>query len=251
MALHSDLKTQRRTRKQLVVVALGITLLLLTIVDGGPLARGGFFGLDPTLSALPSPVSPLSSKRIKPDETLSAGKLLVASRNLRDPNFAETVVLLIEYDWYGAMGLIINRPTDVKLSKLFPETKELQRRQDTAYIGGPVGKSKMLLLIRSPSQPDGSRPVFNDIYVSGSQEVLERMIDGTAEAQQFRLFVGHAGWVPGQLDREISRGSWHVVQADTETVFDKAPGEIWPDLIRRSSVLWVKVPEVPRQVAPR
>jgi hypothetical protein len=84
-----------------------------------------------------------------PREELAKGKFLVASRKLQDPNFKETVVLLIDYGMDGAMGLVINRPSAVKLATVFPDIKELKQRKDTIYVGGPVEVNKMLLLIRS------------------------------------------------------------------------------------------------------
>jgi putative transcriptional regulator len=172
---------------------------------------------------------------------LAKGKFLVASKQLRDPQFFETVVLLIEYDSQGAMGLVINRPTTVKLSKVLPEIEGLQKRSDTIYLGGPVAKNQLMLLIRTNSPPEGSRLVFKDIYISSSQTIIEKMIDNPDTPERFRVYAGYAGWAPGQLDREVSRGGWHILRADEESVFDKTPSEIWPELIRRSSALWVRV----------
>ena len=86
-------------------------------------------------------------------EELAKGKFLVASRRLGDPNFSETVVLLIEYGPEGAVGLVINRPSNVKLSTVFPDVKELKQRKDTIYVGGPVAVNQMLMLIRSAQAP--------------------------------------------------------------------------------------------------
>jgi putative transcriptional regulator len=191
---------------------------------------------------LPSPGSFRSEAR------LARGKFLVASRHLRDPNFSETVVLLIDYDWHGAMGLVINRPSELRLSTVLPEIKGLEQPTDTVYIGGPVARSQMLLLIQSRSQPKESSRVFKDIYVSSSRTVLQRMIDDADAGEKFRVYAGNAGWAPGQLYREVSRGGWHVLEADAETVFDKAPAEVWPELIRRASVQWVRLQAPARNV---
>jgi len=171
------------------------------------------------------------------------GTFLVASRQLLDRNFSQTVVLLVDYQRHGAMGLIINRPLELKLSEAFPEIEELEQRPDTIYLGGPVAKNQLLLLIRTSSPPEGSLQVFADIYLSSSQTVIRRMIKNHKVEERFRLYAGYAGWGPGQLDNEISRGGWHVVRADVETVFDRSASEIWPDLIRRSSAQWVRLLE--------
>jgi len=171
----------------------------------------------------------------------SKGRFLIASRQLLDPHFAESVVLLIEYNNNGALGVIINRPSEMKLSAVLPEIEGLEQRPDTIYLGGPVARNQLLLLIRTSSPPEGSRHVFKDIHVSSSQAVIQRMIKNPESEERFRAYAGYAGWAPGQLDSEIATGGWHVLRADVETVFDKSPSEIWPDLIQRSSAQWVRV----------
>ena len=173
-------------------------------------------------------------------EELAKGKFLVASRRLQDPNFRETVVLLIDYGLDGAMGLVINRPSAVKLTTVFPEIRELKQRKDTIYVGGPVDVNKMLLLIRSPKMPEGANEITPGVYISSSWKVLEDLMKKKATTdERFRLFAGYAGWAPSQLDFERTRGDWYVLKADAETVFSQNPSELWPELIRRVTVKWV------------
>ena len=194
-------------------------------------------------AALPVPfaVVPLSSSPLPPQSELGKGKFLVASRQLGDPNFAETVVLLLEANQEeGAIGVIINRPTDVRLSTLLPDLKGLQQRTDLVYLGGPVAGNQLLLLTRSNSQPEGSHPVFKDVYTISGRPGLQRMLDEAGAGARFRAYVGYAGWAPGQLGLEVLRGDWRVLQADAETIFGKASSEIWPELIRRSEAQWTR-----------
>ena len=174
-------------------------------------------------------------------EELAKGKFLVASRKLRDPNFKETVVLLIDYGQDGAMGLVINRPSEIKLATVFPDIKALKDRKETIYVGGPVAVNRMLLLVGTALVPEASQEVIQDVYISSSWKVLERLIKNEAKKERFRIFAGHAGWAPNQLDFERSRGDWHVLKADAETVFDKNPAKIWKELILRASVKWVRL----------
>lgn len=171
---------------------------------------------------------------------VAKGKLLVASRQLGDPNFAETVILILEYGEPGAVGLIINRPTEVTLAEVLPDVKEVQQRADTIYIGGPVARDQILLLVRSGKAPEQSHAVFEDVYACASQTVLQRIITKPKAREQVRVYVGYAGWGPGQLDHEVARGDWLVVPADTKTVFGKTPSEVWPELIRRGAVQEVR-----------
>jgi len=172
---------------------------------------------------------------------LAKGMFLVASRQLRDPNFKETVVLLIDYGRDGAMGLVINRPSEVKLATVFPDIKELKKRKDTIYVGGPVAANRMLLLVGTPQVPEASQEVTQNVYLSSSWKVLERLLKNAAKDERFRVFAGYAGWAPNQLDFEKDRGDWHVLKADAKAVFNKKPLEIWQELILRASVKWVRV----------
>jgi len=255
MMPHWTLNKNVRIGKKPVIFAVAITLALLAIFPGMPLLRAAFPGPQPGLSgpqADPSgprvaflplrvPVALPPPSHFRSEVEIAKGRFLVASRQLKDPNFLETVLFLIDYDRNRAMGLVINRPTTVKLATLLPEIKGLEERADTVYVGGPVARNQMRLLIRSGSQPDESHLVFEDIYVSSSRTLLERMIDHGDRGEGFRAYAGYAGWSPGQLDREVSRGDWHVFRADADTVFSKEPSEIWPEFIRRMSLKWVKV----------
>ena len=224
-------------QKGCAYIALAIAIVLIAAMVGLPsigLAR---------LNYLPwrNPVFLSIDQQPRLGPKPARGKFLVASRQLLDPNFSQTVVLLIDYQEHGAMGLIINRPSELKLSEALPEIEELQQRPDTIYLGGPVARNQLLLLIRTSSPPEGSHQVFADIYVSSSQTVIERMIKDSKVEERFRLYAGYAGWGAGQLDSEIAMGGWHVMQADVETVFDRSASEVWPDLIYRSSAQWVRL----------
>jgi putative transcriptional regulator len=167
----------------------------------------------------------------------SKGKFLVASRSIGDPRFSETVILLLKHDQSGSMGLIINRPTEVRLSSLFPEITGLQKRTDTIFVGGPVGRNEIFMLIRSRGIPEGSLYVMKETYVSTSMTVLKGIANDSKAKEKFRLYDGYAGWGSGQLEQEVMRGDWRVLEADAETVFERDSEKIWPELILRSSAI--------------
>src|ERR1700677_3003594 len=99
-------------------------------------------------------------------DDLAVGRLLVASRDLGDPNFAKTVILLVHYDEdKGAVGLVLNKRTDVPISRVFHDLKEASGRSDPVYIGGPVELSSVLALLKSPAKPEGADKVFGDVYL--------------------------------------------------------------------------------------
>jgi putative AlgH/UPF0301 family transcriptional regulator len=168
-------------------------------------------------------------------EHLAAGRFLVASRDLGDPNFAQTVILLVRYSGEdGAVGLVVNRRTDVALSRVFADLKEAKSRTDPVYIGGPVDPASVLALLKSASKPGDAQRVFGDIYLIASKETLQKTLATGAEASTFHAYVGYAGWGPGQLEHEVELGAWHVMPGDAPTVFHDDPESVWPRLIRRT-----------------
>jgi putative transcriptional regulator len=199
----------------------------------GPLASPPL----PEPAPFPSASSPPSGPA---PQRLESGLFLIASPGMVDPNFAETVVLLIEYGGAGAMGLVINRPSEHSLASALPELESLQGRSDSLYVGGPVGTDRIVLLFRTANPPPESAHVVHDIYVSASEIALKALLDREQSSEKFHAFAGHAGWAPGQLDSEMARGGWRLAEADAEIVFELEPGLVWPELIKRTSGLWVE-----------
>jgi putative transcriptional regulator len=169
-------------------------------------------------------------------KALGPGKLLVASRELRDPNFAETVVLLIDYDKDGAAGLIVNVRVDVPLSGVFGHLNLGLNATRPAFSGGPVARTSALALVRSRSPMTGARAVAPGVHVIATRELLEQTLTTDTDPGQFRVYLGRAGWASGQLERETARGAWHVFAAEAELVFDPDPTTVWRRLIRRTEM---------------
>ena len=157
----------------------------------------------------------------------SAGDLLVASRDLDDPNFHRTVILLTSYGPEGAMGLVINRPAAVLPEQALPEIAGLSGYDGPLFFGGPVEVHNILFLVRAGDAPEPSRHIFGDIYLSGSRTLLDELTQGATHAGHLRIFAGYAGWAPGQLDHEIRRGGWHVIAASEDIVFSDDPEAVW------------------------
>jgi putative transcriptional regulator len=168
------------------------------------------------------------------------GAFLVSAEKLIDPNFSETVVILLEYSSEGAMGLVINRPTKLRLSEVFPDIRSLRRRRDKLYAGGPVGMEQLVLLVRSSEEPEDSYQVFGDVYVCSLVEELERIVKGGDPYEDFRTYAGYSGWAPGQLDSEVRRGDWHIMKADAESIFSPKPENLWQEFIEKTKAQWTK-----------
>ena len=167
------------------------------------------------------------------------GMFLLAAPRLRDPRFARTVVLLLEYERTGALGLVINRPTEASLHDVLA-TPLPNSDGHAVFAGGPVDLRRLIALLRSPVAVDGAERLFGDVHASESMDTLRRMLERDGHAADVHAYLGYAGWAPGQLDAEIARGDWIVAPADAESVFDTPPVDVWPNLMRRNAGRWVR-----------
>ncbi|MES2702394.1 MAG: YqgE/AlgH family protein [Bacteroidota bacterium] len=157
-----------------------------------------------------------------------AGKILIAEPLLNDPNFARSVIFLCEHSAEGSIGFILNQPTDYTLQDLLPE---LYVSHLNIYQGGPVQGDTLHMLHRMGNIP-GSIEVAPGVYWGGSYEALKDMIwRNNYEPNDLRLFVGYSGWGAGQLEREMTEGSWLVADATDGVLFETSPDELWKKAI--------------------
>lgn len=164
--------------------------------------------------------------------TPSAPCLLVASPLLLDPNFLHSVVLLIEHDGNGSMGVVLNRPLPLTLERICEES-HLPYSGDseaTAFRGGPVEPQRGIILVRGGLPgPEDTVLDFTD-FVSYRKDLLEDLFQQPGAA--FRLFLGYAGWGPGQLEGELEQGAWGVLPLRPEWLFAREPGQLWAEAIQ-------------------
>ncbi len=171
---------------------------------------------------------------------LAQGKFLIAQRTLMDPNFAQTVVLLFQHDEKGSVGLIINRPTTIKLSKAVDHFQQWEGEDDRIYEGGPVARRRVIMLVRTDDEIEGAHPVFDDVHLGASNGLLQSLANGWDKPKAFRAYTGYAGWGAGQLEGEMKRGSWHVLPAKGDLVFDPNPERVWTKLIEQTNLRWAE-----------
>ncbi len=154
--------------------------------------------------------------------------LLVARAELPDPNFEDAVVLVLNNIAPVPAGLIINRPTRIAVSSLFPELDRLAKLDDRVYFGGPVEIGSVSFLFRADAPPEHATQVVDGIYLSANEELLRKMLSREKPMEGLRIFVGHSGWGPGQLQAEIARGDWTLAPAETGAIFDGKSEHPWP-----------------------
>jgi putative AlgH/UPF0301 family transcriptional regulator len=167
-------------------------------------------------------------------EELGVGKLLVSSKGLPDPTFAKSVVLLIQYDQHGAVGLMVNHRSQVPISRVLEDVESAKHASDPAYIGGPVEMEAVLALLRSQKKPEGSTSVLKDVYLVSSKPPLEEALAASSAGRDLRIYLGYCGWDGGQLENEVRRGGWWIFEANATVVFDPNPSTIWSRLILRT-----------------
>ena len=176
---------------------------------------------------------PVQSKNI---EDLRAGKLLVASRGLADPNFAKTVILLVQCDAQGAVGLILNRRTKVSLSRALQDFKAAKDRSDPIYLGGPVDLSTVFGLLRSSAKIEGAQRILGTVYLISDKTLFEQTIATRPNPGVFHAYLGYAGWTNPQLQMEVGLGAWFIFPGDVSTVFNTDPDSLWPQMIRQTEM---------------
>ena len=157
------------------------------------------------------------------------GQLLIAGPALVDPNFRRTVVLVGEHSEDGALGLVLNRPSEATVDEAVPELGPLVEAPSQVHFGGPVQPSAIVVLA------DFVDPERAGSLVLDSVGFLPAEIDPDelGELRRARVFAGYAGWGPGQLDDELEEGSWIVEPALPEDVFTDDPSALWADVLRR------------------
>lgn len=160
------------------------------------------------------------------------GRLLVATPALADPNFDRAVVLLLDHDEEGSLGVVLNRPTPVDVGDILESWGDLAGDPGVVFQGGPVSLDSALGLAVIPGDegPLGWRRVHGAIGLVDLEtppELLARALGS------LRIFAGYAGWGPGQLENELTEGAWYVVESEPGDVSSPRPESLWRAVLRR------------------
>jgi putative transcriptional regulator len=166
------------------------------------------------------------------NEVSLRGRLLVAAPPLVDPNFDRTVVLMLEHGVEGALGLVLNRPSETQMVDAVPDWSALAVSPAVVFAGGPVSTDSVIALARSEvgDEREGWVPVGDGL---GTVDLARAPEDVPVVIEGVRVFVGYAGWAPGQLEEELDHGAWFVVDFDLDDAFGASPHELWKRVLRR------------------
>ena len=167
--------------------------------------------------------------------------LLVAHPMFRDLDYNQTVVLAAPGPGGGHVGVILNRPSRRSLGSLFPEHEPSKKVIDPVYYGGPFSRTALVCLVRADANPgEGSVRMMQHLYMAFRADTIDHIIETTPNAA--RYYVGHVRWEPGELQEEIDRGLWNVLDADPEVAFRKDTEGMWEELLQRTRRLRAAAP---------
>jgi putative transcriptional regulator len=168
--------------------------------------------------------SPLSADDAEPLTAI----LLVGKADMPDDDFADSVVLVMNNLGPAPIGIVVNRPMRITVPKLFPDITRLAQLSDKVYFGGPVEFGAIWFLVRAATPPEHAMQAFEGVYLSANRELLLKLLGRPKPMDGLRIFIGHAGWAPGQLESEINRGAWTLQRANPDAIFNGKSEHLWP-----------------------
>lgn len=177
-----------------------------------------------------------------PNLRVAQGTFLAAGPDMRDPNFMHSVVLICEHTGEGAYGLVVNRPTGQTSKSLLSQHPPLSEYAFPIHQGGPVGLDTLQILHRAVDEIPGGVPLLEGLWIGGELLDVARLVGVDREAAQtrVRLFLGYAGWSPGQLEYELATGTWLPATARAELVFHPDGEATWREVVRSVGVTGIE-----------
>ncbi|MFN2517766.1 MAG: YqgE/AlgH family protein [Jatrophihabitantaceae bacterium] len=160
----------------------------------------------------------------------AGGRLLVATPLLTDPQFSRTVVYLLEHDGGGTIGVVVNRPSHTPVGQVLPDWQEVVSGPSVVFGGGPVQPDGALCLGLLACDGPWAKRVVDGV---GTVDLDGDVLAVSGVATRLRVFAGHAGWSPGQLEAELADGAWWVVQGSPADLFSEELSSMWARVLRR------------------
>ena len=167
---------------------------------------------------------------------LFQGSFLIAANHLRDPNFYRSVVLMLEHNDQGAMGLVINRPSSMTIAKALSQQGQISGNDAPVFVGGPVEPTSLFILHNCLALGKRDQEVTSGLFLAGSEDSFEQVVRSEKKPDasvKFRLISGYAGWGEGQLESEVMRGDWYSIPADGSLVLEEDVYGLWERCMRR------------------
>jgi putative transcriptional regulator len=170
------------------------------------------------------------------------GQFLIASPSIHDPNFRRTVVFVTAHTEEGAVGLILNRPSDATVGEAVPQLVPVTSQEETIFVGGPVNPDGVAVLAEFDDPDDAGIVVLDDVGFLALDEALD---EGPPQFHRARVFAGVSGWGPEQLESELERDDWIIEPAGPDDIFTDDPDALWSDVLRRKGGQYELVARMP------
>jgi putative transcriptional regulator len=170
------------------------------------------------------------------------GQLLVAAPALLDPNFLRTVILVAEHSEEGALGVVLNRPSEATVGEVVPDLASVVELGEPVFAGGPVQPGGVIVLAEFDDPGEAALSIDGDLGFVALESDLDSLSGGTRRA---RAFAGHAGWGPGQLDGELEEEAWFGAPFRREDAFTDVPEELWSRALLRKGGAYALVARMP------
>ena len=164
----------------------------------------------------------------------SKSVFLIARPGMPDPNFREAVVLVTQAEGAEATGVIINRPTDRSLAEMLP-SERFKRFKEPIFFGGPVAPQGLFAVFQADKFSGAAVTMLPGLYLAIVPDSIDALHNDPPP--RIRFVAGYSGWAPGQLQGELDRGDWLVVDAEAGPVFLKDTSRLWQDMVRRASAV--------------
>ena len=179
-------------------------------------------------------------------EIFLKGQLLLDSGQLRGSFFQRTVVLICQHDPEGAFGLVLNRATGSNVGEMIVADLPERLKGCPLFLGGPVQPSALSFLHSDAFLPDGN--VMANLSLGHTLDGLVEIGDSFSPSQKIKLFVGYAGWSPGQLEDEMKRNAWVTHPASLDLVFDADPTQLWQSILRQKGWKYKLLAQMPEDL---
>lgn len=175
-------------------------------------------------------------------DSLAQGSILIMERDAPDPLFAHSVIVLAHYDKSGTVGLMLHYRSNIPIQKALHGLAGAEKRTDPMFVGGPVEMDSVMGLLRTATPPAQASHVAGKVYLVTSREEIQSALNAAKTFSDLRMFLGYAGWAPGQLEHEVQLGGWWIFDYDESLVFDEHPETLWDRLIKRTVLQRVSLP---------
>lgn len=180
--------------------------------------------------------------------TIDKGSLLIASPNVMDPIYKQSVILVCEYTSYGSFGLILNKPYELEATHSHIEIDEIVHLKNSLRVGGPMQQNQLMLLHDSTKHRDQTLKVTDGVYLGGDFLFLQELVKEDPDSNLLICF-GYTGWTAGELEKQFSDGLWFLYPASKSLIFEIPPEKLWRETLSSMGGNYKNISMIPNDLS--